>query len=317
MNRQIATRVLQHFDEDEVKIVAQAVNDLGSVPKDTVDGIIEEFAHEIKYGSTLTATTEKIQGLLEGVFSPDQIAAIIAQTGSKSAGAVWKKLHEIQEAALTQYLMKEHPQVIALVLSRADAATSASLLKMLPRALSHDIVGRMLSLRPVAERPLALLEISFLQDLVLNGRRDSDLSPHTRVAQVINKMDRKVMDECLQAIASSNEKDAELIRQQLFTFDDLGKLAPAALVTVLDTVSPDVVVKALYGIAKAFREQILQAVPSRSRRAIEAEIEGGPTPSTRNAVKAQRVIADIALELIERGVIEVGGEDAEDDEPTT
>ena len=123
---------------------------------------------------------------------------LIPKTGTTSAHAVWQRLHEIQEHALAQYLVKEHPQVIALVLSRAESATSARLLKTLPRPLSQEIVERMLSLKPVSERPLALLEISFLQDLLLNGRRDADVSPHTRMAQIINKMDRKVMDECLQ-----------------------------------------------------------------------------------------------------------------------
>jgi flagellar motor switch protein FliG len=314
MNRQMASRLLKHFDEEEVKIVAQAANDLGKVAKDTVDGIIEEFGRDLRNGADLTATSEKIQGLLEGVLTPDQIAALMAQTGTKSAHAVWEQLRKISETALTQYLLKEHPQVIALVLSRAEAVTSANLLKALPRAVSKEVVGRMMNLRPVSERPLVLLEISFLQDLLLNRRRDADVSPHTRVAEVINKMDRKLMDECLQAVAVYSEKDAELIRQQLFTFEDLARLATPALVTVFDTVSAEVVIKALYGVPKAMREKILEAVPSRARRAIEAELEGGPKPTTREAMKAQRTIADIALELIERGAIEVGGEEGEEAE---
>ena len=100
MNKQQATRLLKHFDEDEVKIVAQAVNDLGTVSKDTVEAIIEEFARDLKSGANLLATTEKIQSLLEGVISPDQIAAIISKTGTTSAHAVWQRLHEIQEHAL-------------------------------------------------------------------------------------------------------------------------------------------------------------------------------------------------------------------------
>ena len=90
MNKQQATRLLKHFDEDEVKIVAQAVNDLGTVSKDTVEAIIEEFARDLKSGANLLATTEKIQSLLEGVISPDQIAAIISKTGTTSAHAVWQ-----------------------------------------------------------------------------------------------------------------------------------------------------------------------------------------------------------------------------------
>ena len=313
MNKPLASRLLKYFDEDEVKIIAQAATDLGTVTKETVDGLIEEFAQGIKNGADLTATTAKIEGLLEGVLSPGQIAALLAQTGTKSANAVWQQLQKIPEHVLTQYLLKEHPQVIALVLSKAGPTTSAGLLKLLPRPLSKDVVGRLLSLRPVSERPLLLLEISFLQDLLLNRRSDSDLTPHTRIAAVINKMDRKLMEECLQSIGSFNEKDAELIRQQLFTFDDLGRLPEASLVAVFDQISVDLVVKSLFGVSKVLREKILEAVPSRARRSIEAELDGGPVPKSREAMKAQREIADVALAMIERGAIEVQTNEGEDE----
>ena len=313
MIKQDASRLLKYFDEDEVKIVAQAANDLGKVGKDVVDALIEEFAHDLKHGADLTATTEKIHGLLEGVLSPDQIAALLAQTGTKSAHAVWQQLPKISEAALTQYLMKEHPQVIALVLSRAEPLISAALLKLLPRAVSKEVVARMLAIRPVSERAYVLLEISFLQDLLINRRRSSDLSPHTRMAELMNKMDRKLMDECLQAIGTYNEKDADLIRQQLFTFDDIGRLTEASLVTVFDQIAPDLVVRALHGVSKTMQDQILKAVPSRARRAIEADLTDGPQVKPREALKAQRAIADVALGMVERGVIELN-RDEEDGE---
>lgn len=314
MNKQLAGRVLKHFDEEQVKMVAQAANDLGKVAKETVDTLIEEFAHDLKNGADLTATNEKIQALLEGVLSPEQIEALMAQTGTASAHAVWQHLKKIPEAALTQYMMKEHPQVIALVLSRAEPLTSAMLLKLLPRALSKAVVSRMLSLRPIQERPLVLLEVSFLQDLLLNRRRDSDIPTHTRLAEVINKMDRKLMEECLQAVAAYNEKDAELIRQQLFTFEDLARLPQPSLVTVFDAVQPDIAIKALAGIPKAFQDTLLEAIPSRARRAIVVELTEGAPVKPREAHKAQRMIADIALQLMERGLIEISarGEDGQE-----
>jgi flagellar motor switch protein FliG len=310
MDKQYASRLLKFFDEDEVKIIAQAANDLGKVSKEIVEALIEEFAHDLKHGADLTATTEKIHGLLEGVLSPDQIAALLAQTGTKSAHAVWQQLPKIAETVLTQYLLKEHPQVIALVLSRAEPLISAALLKMLPRTVSKEVVARMLSMRPVSERPYVLLEISFLQDLLINRRSNSDLSPHTRMAELINKMDRKLMDECLQAIGTHSEKDAELIRQQLFTFDDLGRLTEASLVAVFDQIAADVVVKALHGVPKPMQEQILQAVPARARRAIAADLADGPPVKPREAMKAQRAIAEIALGMMERGVIELQRDEA-------
>ncbi|MBL8845734.1 MAG: flagellar motor switch protein FliG [Hyphomicrobium zavarzinii] len=311
LNKELAGRVLKFFDEEEVKIVAQAVNDLGSVSRQTLDKLIEDFASDIKSGVDFGSNTRKIQALLEGVLSPEQIEALLAQTGTRSTNAVWQQLAKMPDAAVGQYLMKEHPQIIALVLSRAEPQTSANLLTLLPKPLANDVVGRMLSLRPVLERPMVLLEISFVQDVLLNRRRDSDLSPHTRLAEVINKMDRKLMDDCLAAIGAYNEKDADLIRQQLFTFDDLDRLTELSLVTVFDSIQPDVIIKALFGIPKPLLSKILEAIPGRARRAIEAELEGGATPKPKEVHKAQRAIADVALQLLERGAIEMQSDDGE------
>ena len=142
----------------------------------------------------------------------------------------------------------------------------------------------------------------------------SELLTSTRMAELMNKMDRKLMDECLQAIADGNEKDAELIRQQLFTFEDLTRLTEASLVAVFDQIAADVVVRALNGVPKPMQEQILQAVPSRARRAIEADLFDGPPVKPREAMKAQRAIADIALEMVERGIIELNRDEADEDD---
>jgi flagellar motor switch protein FliG len=311
MDKRLANKLLKFFDEEDVKIIAQTATDLGTISKETIDGLIEEFGRALKRGADLTATSDKLEGLLAGVMTPEQIRALLGEN-KKTGHGVWQQLQKINEAALSQYLARQHPQVVALVLSRADSVTSATLLKTFPRSQSQDIVQRMLALRPVTEAPLNFLEKALLEDLLV-GRRDADVSPHTRMAQIFNKMDRKVMEESLKAIASYNEKDAEQIRQLLFTFEDLGRLSTPALVMVMDTVAPDMIIQALYGVQNPLKEQILQAVPSRARRSIEVELESGAPPNTRKTAKAQRAMADIALEMVERGIIEVGGEDEVED----
>lgn len=313
LNRELATRVLKFFDEDEIKIIAQAVNDLGSVSREDLDALIEELAAAIKSGGDFTVHTKKIQALLEGVLSPEQIEALLAQTGTRSMQAVWQQLPKIPDATLLQYLQTEHPQIIALVLSRAEPHVSAKLLAKLPRQVANEVVERMLSARPVQERAMVLLEMSFVQDVLLNRRQASELSSHARLADIINKMDRKLMDACMTAIAEVNEKDAELIRQQLFTFDDLSRLPTESLVILFDSIDPTVVINALTGAPHALKETILNVIPARMQRLIRSELEGGTSPKSKEVILAQRTIADLALQLLERGVIELDGRDQEEE----
>ncbi|WP_072391085.1 FliG C-terminal domain-containing protein [Hyphomicrobium sp. CS1GBMeth3] len=312
LNKETAGRVLKFFDEDEVKVIVQAINDLGSISREAVDKLIEVFADDIKGGVDLTANAKKIHDLLEGVLSSEQIEALLSQTGTKSAHAVWQQLAKIPDAVLAKYLQNEHPQVVALVLSRAELPTAAHLLAQFPRKEANVVVQRMLALRPVEERPLVLLEISLVQDVLLNRRNNSDQSPHTRLAHIINKMDRKMMEESVGSIAAHNEKDAELIRQQLFTFLDLDRLTDQSLTTVFDAMQPDTIIHALVGIPSHLTDRILAALPARAQRVIKSELENGVSPKPKEIQKAQRVIADAALVMLERGDIEIQHEGESD-----
>ncbi len=314
LNKEMASRVLKFFDEDEVKVVAQAINDLGSVTREAVDQLIEVFADDIKGGVDLVANAKKIHDLLGGVLSSEQIEALLAKTGTKSTHAVWQQLAKIPDAILAKYLQKEHPQVIALVLSRAELPTAAYLLAQFPRQEANVLVERMLALRPVQERPLVLLEFSLVQDVLLNRRNNSDQSPHTRLAQIINKMDRRMMEESVSNIAANNEKDAELIRQQLFTFLDLDRLTDQSLTIVFDAMQPDTIISSLVGIPSHLMDRILAALPARAQRVIKSELENGVSPKPKEIQKAQRTIADAALVMLERGDIEIQ-HDGESDTP--
>src|ERR1044072_245099 len=78
MDRHVATRLLKHFDEDDIKLIAQTATDLGAVNKTTLDELIEEFAMSLRTGGDLLATADEVEALLSGVVPPEQIAEIMS-----------------------------------------------------------------------------------------------------------------------------------------------------------------------------------------------------------------------------------------------
>ncbi len=309
MDRRLASRLLKHFDEDDIKLIAQTATDLGTVTKSDLDEIIEEFAKYIKSGGDLNATADEVEQLLHGVVPSEQISEIMSQVRSKSLQSIWLRLGEVPENNLSQYLSREHPQIAAFVLSRASPAYAAATLRMLPSAMRNEIMRRMLSIKLVLEAPLKLLEGALKEDILYKTARGAGPTIHARLADIINKMDRKQMDEVLNDLDQHRPKEAELVRGLLFTFDDLAKLSAPALLTIFDQVPPERTIIALQGADPGLKEKILESVPSRARRMIEQEIETGKKALTKEVTKARRAIADYALELIEKGVIETQGQE--------
>ncbi|WP_295555983.1 FliG C-terminal domain-containing protein [uncultured Hyphomicrobium sp.] len=313
MDKKVASRILKHFDEDDIKLIAQTATDLGAVTKDTLDGLIEEFAQHLRTGGDLVATAHEVEALLAGVVPPEQIAEIMTQVRSKSLQSIWIKLGEVPELSTAQYLTKEHPQVSALVLSRTPPAYAAATLKMLPAPLRNEIMRRMLALKVVLERPIQLLEGAVKEELLYKSAKNTGPTIHARLADIINKMERRQMDEILTDLDQHRPKEAELVRSLLFTFDDLQRLSQPALVTLFDGVPADRTINALFGAEPRMIDLILEATPARARRMIEQELATGKKPSTKEVQKARRAIADAAMEMIEKGIIEIGNNE-EDEE---
>jgi flagellar motor switch protein FliG len=306
MEKKVASRLLKHFDEDDIKLIAQTATDLGAVTKQTLDALIEEFATSLRTGGDLVATANEVEQLLSGVVPPEQIAEIMSQVRSKSLQSIWLKLGEVPELSTAQYLAKEHPQVSALVLSRTPPAYAAATLKMLPTPLRNEIMRRMPALKIVLERPILLLEGAVKEELLYKSAKNTGPTIHARLADIINKMDRKQMDEILTDLEEHRPKEAEVVRGLLFTFDDLLRLSQPALVTLFDVVPADRTIAALFGAEPKMIDLILEATPARARRMIEQEIGTGKKPSAKEIQKARRAIADAAMEMIEKGIIEIG-----------
>jgi len=312
MDKKVASRLLKHFDEDDIKLIAQTATDLGAVTKETLDGLVEEFATHLRTGGDLVATANEVEQLLSGVVPPEQIAEIMTQVRSKSLQSIWIKLGEVPEASTAQYLTKEHPQVSALVLSRTPPTYAAAALRMLQTNLRNEIMRRMLAMKVVNEKPIQLLEGALKEELLYKSAKNAGPTIHARLADIINKMDRKQMDEILTDLDQHRPKEAELVRGLLFTFDDLTRLSQPALVTLFDSVPADRTIAALFGAEPRMIDLILEATPARARRMIEQEIATGKRPSAKEIQKARRAIADAAMEMIEKGMIEIGN--SEDDE---
>jgi flagellar motor switch protein FliG len=120
------------------------------------------------------------------------------------------------------------------------------------------------------------------------------------------------LDEVLQDLETHRPKEAEIVRSLLFTFEDIAKLNTASMLALFDQVPPERTITALHGADAHLRDLILEAVPTRARRMIEQEVTTGKKPLTKEITKARRAIADLALELIEKGIIDLNAQEEEE-----
>jgi flagellar motor switch protein FliG len=146
-------------------------------------------------------------------------------------------------------------------------------------------------------------------ELLHQGANAGGVNIHARIADIINRMSRDHMDEVFTALNDFRPKEAEKVKGLLFTFDDIINLRPEAVAKLFDQIPPEQVILALSGADKKLTELILSGLGMRNRRMIEQELTTGGTPPARDVHKARRNIADMALKLSEKGIIDIHGDE--------
>jgi flagellar motor switch protein FliG len=312
MGKPLASRLLKHFDGDELREITRSVAELGSVPMPLLEETIEEFAGQFVNGGGIVSSASDAQELLSGLLSPEEISDIMSDVMGNSNQSIWERLSGVSEAIFGSYLIKEHPQTATLILSRVTPVCAAKVMAQLPRELRNELMRRMTGIAMVMEPAARILESVLQEDLLVNVARNNRSAHNARMADIINKMERDQMEDVLSSLAEARPKVAETLRGLLFTFDDITKLSAKSRMVLFDLIPTERIVLALKGTEAAFRDVILSTLSSRARRIVESELtNGGPAPH-REVQKARRAIADVALEMSQRGELELHSEDADD-----
>lgn len=313
MGKPTASKLLKHFDAADLKEITRSAADLGAVSAPALDRAIEEFASQFSEGTDLNGTVGEVEQLLTGVVPPEQLAEIMADILGNSTQSMWERLSSIPEATMAGYLMKEHPQLAALVVTKLTPSCAAKVIGQLPRDLRNSLMRRMVNLRAVPEPATRLLERVLHDDPALNVGQGSRTDVNARIAEIINKMEREQMEDVLGSLAEVRPKEAEALRGMLFSFEDVVRLDSKSRMLLFDRVPTERVVLALKGTESEFRDVVLSSLASRARRMVESELANSGPTSLKEVTKARRLISDLVLEMMQRGEIELNS-NAEDDE---
>ena len=305
MGAPVANRLIKMFDPDDIKAVTRAIAELKPISNAQIETLIEDFATHFVAGANLVGTAADVERLLAGVLPPEQIADIMSELRGVANHSIWDRISTVAENTLATYIMKEHPQTAALMLSKVKPACAAKVLSFMPEDRRNGILRRMLTFKPIVDSTMQVIEKTIHEDFMMNFSRNAGADPHARMADIINKMERDDMEIVLTSLAHTRPKSAEILKGLLFTFDDIIKLTPKARTSLFDQVPNDKLVLALKGTDKDFREIILQSLGARIRRMVEQELGGSEPSAARDVAEARRTITDLALDMAGRGEIEL------------
>lgn len=312
MGKTSAGKLLKFFKQEELKALVEAARQLRTIPQHDLERIVAEFEAEFTEGAGLLDSGDQMDTILTETLTPEEMNALRGQDkpGAPSGPPpIWAEIEKVDSARLAGFLASEHPQTSAFVLSNLNPETAAKALLTLDKLLRGQIIKRMMSMAPVPDHAVRLLEVQ-LRDRLLAPSTGKDISAgQIRVASLLNAMEKSQIEEVMQDLAATGASGLEEIRSRLFSFEDILRLTQKARVALFDGLSTELVTLALRNADAALTEAVLSSIGARSRRMIESELsQGTDGVAAADIMRARKTIASTALRMAREGALELPAE---------
>lgn len=298
-----AARLFVFMDEDEIKELSQTMANLGTISATLVERLCVEFAEQISSTGSLVGTFESTERLLLKVMDREKVDTIMEEIRGPAGRTMWEKLANVNENVLANYLKNEYPQTVAVVLSKIKADHAAQVLGLLPESFAMEVIMRMLRMEAVQKDVLddveRTLRTEFMSNLARTNRRDA----HEMMAEIFNNLDRQTENKFLTALEERNRDAAERIKALMFTFEDLGRLDPTAIQTVLRAVEKDKLAIALKGASETLRDLFFSNMSERAGKLMREEMSAMGPVRLKDVDELQMYMVQVAKDLAGRGEI--------------
>jgi flagellar motor switch protein FliG len=297
------SRLMEKLDEDEIRMVSRSMASLGTVTSNLVEALLRAFTERFANAGSVIGSYESTERMLQRFLPGDRVTEIMGEIRGPAGRTMWEKMSNVNEGVLANYLRSEYPQTIAVVLSKIRPEHAAKVLPMLQPSLRFEVIERMIQLESVQREVLMDLESTLHSEFMTNYARSHGHDAHERMADIFNRVDRETLGDIFSDLERELPDSAQRIKQLMFTFEDLMRLDPVSLQTVIRRSDPGQLAIALKGAETAQRERFLSVMSDRGRLILEDEIENMGPVRMRDVHEAQGGIVQTAKSLADDGLI--------------
>jgi flagellar motor switch protein FliG len=305
--------VWQSLDEEEIKEVSQAMASLGTVSATAVEDLMVEFVSGMSGAGAIMGSFEQTQKLLAAMMPEEKVNTLMEEIRGPAGRTMWDKLGNVNEAVLANYLKNEYPQTVAVVLSKIKSEHAARVLAALPEDFALECVMRMLRMEPVQREILDKIEATLRTEFMSNLARTSKRDSHEMMAEIFNAFDRQTEARFITALEERNREAAERIRALMFVYEDLSKLDPGGIQTLLRAVEKDQLALALKGASDSLREMFFSNMSERAAKIMREDMESMGPVRLRDVDQAQMAMVQVAKDLANKGEIMLAGAGGDDE----
>jgi flagellar motor switch protein FliG len=219
-------------------------------------------------------------------------------------------LQRVDSQNLLTFIIDEHPQTIALVLSHLPPSQAAEIIHGLPGERQLAVIRRVANMGQT--NPEIIREV----ESGLESRMSSVMSQSfekaggvASVAEILNVIDRATERTLLDNLAQEDPDLVEEIRRLMFVFDDINKLGDKEIQTILKNVETSQWALALKGASEELKQKILGNMSERAGELLREEMDYLGAVRLSNVEQMQQQIVDVVRHLEDAGELSLQAAD--------
>jgi flagellar motor switch protein FliG len=275
LGRDKAATVLSLLPESIVEELTGEIVKLRDVQEVEAEAVLAEA-----YGVLAQATGSNgglllARQMLTQSLGAERANEIMERLGESLAELPFEGIRRADARQLLSFLAEEHPQTIALVLAHLAPQQSATVLSGLNQNLQATVAYRIASLEPAHPEVIRLVERELERRMttVLGSQEMSTVGGVAPLVAIINRADRSTERMILEGLEAVNSELAEIVRGQMFIFEDVLTLDDKAIQMVLRNVESAELALALKGVTPAVKDKITKNLSARAAENLVEEIE--------------------------------------------
>jgi len=300
-----ASQVFKYLDGYEVEVISTEISKVRNIPSNVVGDVMNDFYTMITAREyVLEGGLDYAQTLLEKSFGMSKAIEIIEKVKNMTTLKGFDVLKKADSAQLINFLNKEHPQTIALILSHLNPEQTANALKELPEESRAEVAYRIATLGKISPQTLKQIErvVDEMAGLTMS-QSISKIGGTKSLATILNRTSVSMGKEILDSIEQKDPDVALEIKRLMFLFDDIIQIQDKDIQKILREVDRKDLALALKIADEKLKIKMFANMSERAADLLKEELQYMGPVKLKEVESAQAKIIDVVKSLEENGEI--------------
>lgn len=288
-------KLLKFLSQNDLKRLCAKISTIGVVAKNDASNILASFTRKLEEIYSI-GSIQNVKSIISTLDEREQETIL-----SSIDGDVWKKFSSLDTKSIITFLEKERPHIAAIILSNLKSTIVMDIIANIDKDKAVKIIIALSKRKDMDEGVVRSVEraLKYNLDKILLSKEEQS------IVDIFNNLNHETEEMLFNGIKGKDPDLAQFIKDNLFKFDDIGKLSVDSVKILSNNINKDALKFALQTASEAVKKLFFASMSERATRIVKNDIELSKATAKKDEINAAQIeIAQKARELIKSGIIQ-------------